>query len=197
MGQNPGRPENSRRSQYSKRGRPVLRFVLLLTGLMIGFNAVFYLWLAESSFFTGYLSLNARACAWVLRLLGEDAAASETLLTSPRFGLELKHGCDALQPSAFFIFAMLASPVARPLRQRVAPILIGTLVLLMLNVVRIISLYYAGIYYPSAFETLHLDVWQAAFIFSPLIFWLAWALRAARPPTTAPGTSPDATGPRP
>jgi exosortase/archaeosortase family protein len=158
----------------------VLRFVLLLGGSMVAFNAVFYLWLAESRIFEVYLSLNTRVCALLLRLFGESAAATGTLLASPRFRLEIRQGCDAIQPTAFFVFAMLASPVGVRLRSRIKPILIGTLVLLLLNLVRIISLYYTGIHFPDAFEPLHIDVWQAVFVFLPLTFWLVWAQRAAR-----------------
>ena len=162
----------------------VLRFVLWLTGLMVAFNAVFYLWLAESRFFQVYLSWNARACALLLRVLGESATATGTNVSSPRFGLEVKEGCDAIQPMAFFIFAMLASPVPVRLRSHLAPILVGMLVLLLLNLVRILTLFYTGIYFPRAFETLHIDIWQSVFIFLPLTFWLVWAQRAVRPSGT-------------
>ncbi|MFH1108499.1 MAG: hypothetical protein V1790_04775 [Planctomycetota bacterium] len=158
----------------------VLRFVLWLAGLMVAFNAVFYLWLAESRFLQVYLSWNARASALLLRVFGESATATGTLVASPRFGLEVKDGCDALQPIAFFIFAMLASPVPVRLRLRIVPILMGTLVLLLLNLVRILTLFYTGIHFPSAFEPLHIDVWQSVFIFLPLTFWLVWAQRALR-----------------
>ena len=162
----------------------VLRFVLWLTGLMVAFNAVFYLWLAESRFLQVYLSWNARASALLLRVFGESATATGTLVTSPRFGLQVKDGCDAIQPMAFFIFAMLASPVPVRLRLRMVPILLGTLVLLLLNLVRITTLFYTGIYFPRAFESLHIDVWQSLFIFFPLTFWLVWAFRAMRPSGT-------------
>jgi len=158
----------------------VLRFVLWLTGLMVAFNAVFYLWLSESRFLQVYLSWNAQASALLLRVFGESATATGTFVTSPRFGLEVKDGCDALQPMAFFIFAMLASPVPVRLRSRMAPILMGMLVLLLLNLVRIVTLFYTGIYFPRAFEPMHIDVWQSVFIFLPLTFWLVWALRAMR-----------------
>jgi exosortase/archaeosortase family protein len=170
-------------SRLIRRGA-VLRFVLWLTGLMVAFNAAFYLWLADSRFLEVYLSWNASASAWLLRIFGESATAAGTFVASPRFGLEIKDGCDALQPMAFFIFAMLASPVPVRLRSRLVPILVGTLALLLLNLVRILTLYYTGIYFPSAFEPMHIDVWQSVFIFLPLTFWLVWALRAMRPSGT-------------
>ena len=158
----------------------VLRFVLWLTGLMVAFNAAFYLWLAKSPVLVVYLNGNARASAFLLSVFGENATAAGTNVSSPRFGLQVKDGCDAIQPIAFFLFAMLASPVPVRLRSRLLPILVGMSALLLLNLVRILTLFYTGIYFPKAFEPLHIDVWQSLFIFLPLTFWLVWALRAMR-----------------
>jgi exosortase/archaeosortase family protein len=161
--------------------RPLFRFVVLLAGLFALFNVAFYGWIAESEWFAKYLAMNARASAPVVRLFDAGARADGISLRSPKFALDIKHGCDALQPTAFFVFAMLSSPVPISLRRRIAPILIGTAALLLLNIVRIVTLFYAGLNFsPAVFETLHLDIWQAVFIFLPLVFWISWALRATR-----------------
>lgn len=162
--------------------RPLLRFVLLLTLLFGLFNVVFYVWVSESAFFYRYLSLNARASVPLIRLFGAQAAATDIRVHSPEFALEIKHGCDALQPTAFFVLAMLASPVAVPLSRRLIPLFLGSAVLLLLNLVRILTLFYAGIKIPGWFEILHQDIWQAVFIFLPLLFWIAWAVRATNAP---------------
>jgi len=158
----------------------VLRFVLWLAGLMVVFNVFFYVWLVQSPVLQAYLNLNARASAWLLSVFGENATATGTNVMSPRFGLQVKEGCDAIQPIAFFLFAMVASPVPVRLQERLWPILLGIAALLLLNLFRILSLYYTGVYFPSAFEPMHIDVWQSIFIFLPLTFWLVWAQRAIR-----------------
>jgi len=157
--------------------------VLLLAGLFALFNILFYGWIAESVPFNKYLALNARASIPLIRFFGADASAEGTSVRSSRFGLEIKHGCDALQPTAFFMLAILASPVPIPIARRLLPILAGTSILLLLNLVRILTLFYAGIKIPTWFETLHQDIWQALFIFLPLVFWIGWVLRVTRPPT--------------
>ena len=53
-------------------------------------------------------------------------------------------------------------------------------VLLSMNLVRLISLYYAGVYVPSLFEALHVEVWQAVFIFVPIVLWVIWERFAAQ-----------------
>lgn len=157
--------------------RPVLRFVLILATATIAFNVLFYLWISKGSFFNAYLGLNAELCAIMLRILGDDAVAAGTRLFSSRFGLDIHLGCDGLQSSAFFACAVLASPLRTSLRARILPILLGTLGLLTLNLVRIVSLYYTGVFFPSAFEVMHVEVWQAVFIFLPIGLWLVWVKR--------------------
>ena len=154
--------------------RQVLMFVFLLGAWMAGFNAVFILWLAPGESFQSYLRLNAEASAAVLHALGEDATVNGTSIISSRYSLDIKRGCEAIQVSAFFVFAVLAWPGPVSWWRRVTGLAVGTLSLLTINLVRIVSLYYTGIYFPSAFEAMHIDVWQPAFIALALLFWMMW-----------------------
>ncbi len=164
--------------------RPLLRFVVFLAGGFLMFLGIFYFWISESEFFARYLSLNASASAAVMRWLGTDVVADGIQVRSSEYSLMIKHGCDALQPTAFFVIAMLSSPVAVPWKRRMPPILAGIAALLLLNIVRIVTLFYAGWKTsPTVFELLHEDIWQAVFIFLPLVFWIGWALRVTRKPT--------------
>jgi len=142
------------------------------------FNVLFYIWLAKTPSFESYLHFNAEICARLLGWLGEQATAEGTTIRSPRFPLEIRHGCDAIQPSAFFVFAMLATPAPPVLVAKIPAILAGTAVLLLLNLVRILTLYYTGVHYRALFDTMHIDVWQALFVFFPLFLWVMWARRA-------------------
>ena len=162
------------RSWFVDKG-PVLRFVLVFGLLLAGFNAFFYLWFSKASLFDTYLSFNARSSAAVLSMFGDDATVNGTLLIGPRYSLDIKRGCDAIQASAFFVLGVLASPAPVSLLSRVVPLAVGTLFLLVMNLVRIVSLYYTGVYFPRAFDVLHVDVWQAWFIFLPLFLWVIWA----------------------
>ena len=162
----------------------MLRFVLILGVLMGLFNGLFYVWVVRTAFFDSYLGLNAELCAGMLKWFGESVKTTGTLIASPRYSLEIKPGCDAIQASAFFVFAMLAFPSSVSRLARVPYLLVGTTVLLVLNLVRILSLYYTGVYFPKAFGVIHIDVWQTLFIFLALTLWLVWA-RGAVPTTEA------------
>ena len=154
--------------------RPVLRFVLVFVVLVGAFQLVFYFWISPSSFFENYLALNARASAWILATFGEATRSLGTSLFSPKFSLEIRRGCDGLQASSYFASAVIASPLRVPFGRRMIAVAFGTALLLVINLVRIVTLYYVGVFYPSHFNMMHVDVWQALFILMPLAFWLIW-----------------------
>ncbi len=156
----------------------MFRFVVLFAILVGSFAVFFFAYFTRTQPFEAYLHLNADLSAWILRLLGDDAKASGFSVVSPRASVQIRHGCDAIFPSALFVGAVLASPVR--FASKVPGMLIGTVVLLSINLIRIITLYYTRIHMPKHFHTMHIDVWQPAFIFLALLFWVLWAIRATR-----------------
>lgn len=157
----------------------MLRFVVLLTLFTLLFNTGFYLFIAPSTAYQRYLNGNARASSALLGMFREEVSASGTVLSSPMNSVDIRRGCDAIQVTAFFLFGVLASPVAVSRLNRAAVIFLGSAFLLFANLVRIISIYYAGVYSPRLAEILHIDVWQPAFIFLTIFLWLMWVWHAA------------------
>lgn len=159
--------------------RPILRFVVLFGILVIPFNIYYYASFAKSDAFESYLNLNAKASAAIIRAFGTEATAYGQSLSSPRgAALSIAQGCDAIQPAALFLCAVVASPVL--LRKKLPALFVGTTLLLVLNLVRIITLFYTQIHVPSLFEFMHIEFWQALFIFLALLFWVIWAVWARR-----------------
>ena len=56
----------------------------------------------------------------------------------------------------------------------------GVAILMIVNLIRIITLFLTAVHWPNAFDVMHLDVWQAAFIFLAIVLWALWASWAAR-----------------
>lgn len=158
--------------------RPILRFVLVFAVLTAAFNILYYAKLARTDLFRSYLNANALVSAFVLRGLGTEAQASSGVLSSSAFSMKIAVGCDGLQPIALYCFAVLASPI--PWRFKLPGLLAGTAALLGLNVVRIVTLFWAGLHAPRLFEMLHVDVWQTVFIIAALLLWILWALWAMK-----------------
>ena len=148
-----------------------------------------FLWVSPSELFEAYLRLIAGTTAGVLQVFGDDARVTGTSIFSSRFSLNIERGCDAIQVSAFFVFAVLAWPASVSRWRRATGVALGTLVLLTLNLVRIVSLYYTGIYLPGAFDRLHLDVWQPGFVVLALLFWMIWVQWVTRTETARPDVS--------
>lgn len=161
--------------------RPVLGFVVLFVTLMAAFYAVtLYVNVVDKKILPAYMRANATASAAILNLFGEGATARGTAVTSSRYSVDIQHGCDAIEPSALFLAAVLAFPAS--FRSKLPGLLIGTVVLALMNLVRIVSLFYTGIYWNRWFEVMHRDVWQPVFILSALTFWVIWACWSAPVP---------------
>ena len=70
------------------------------------------------------------------------------------------------------VAAILAFPA--PWRYRLWGMALGILTIQILNLVRIISLIFLGMWNHAAFEWAHLYVWQALIILDALLVWLIW-----------------------
>lgn len=159
--------------------RPVLGFVLLFALLMGVFYGITFIPAIEQSVLPGYMRLNATSAAAVMNVFGEKARANGTSLTTARsFSVDIAQGCDAVEPTALFIAAVLAFPA--PFRSKISGVFVGGLALALLNLARIITLYYTGVFFPRAFQIMHVDVWQPIFILLALTFWVVWAWWATR-----------------
>ena len=156
-----------------------LRFL----GLFILFMAIYYVISTTTEmrdrFFPWYLEANARASVATLDLFGYPGLSRNgTQVISPRGSITVARGCDAMEPAALFISAVLASPVSWGARALAA--MVGTAVLLTINLIRIISLFLCAVHARWAFDVMHLDVWQALFIFLAIFLWALWAAWAVK-----------------
>ncbi|MGB2986021.1 MAG: archaeosortase/exosortase family protein [Phycisphaerae bacterium] len=156
---------------------PVVRFVLVF-GLLIGAFYAVYAPSTKGAVFTSYLALITEVCGAILRLLGQGVTVTGPMIVSPRFSIEVVTGCDGIEATALFAAAVLASPVS--LRSRLLFLLAGTAVLMVVNLLRIVSLFCVGVYFPNAMDVMHFDAWPGVLIVLVLLCWLIWARWAAR-----------------
>ena len=112
--------------------RPVFIFVGVFVLLMGVFYAITFIPFVNTKVMSGLQQANARASVAVLNVFGVGARAIDTNITSSRYSVNIKHGCDAIEPIALFVAAVLAFPA--PLRTKWPGLLIGTLVLPALNI---------------------------------------------------------------
>lgn len=154
--------------------RPVLRFVLTFAGFMAIYYVLSSLALFHTRVFPAFLKANAIVAARVLEGIGQGPVeASGNAVCSERFSVEVARGCDAIEPVALLVSAILASPMS--IRARLAGMAAGVLCLMAMNIMRIVTLFLFGVYWPAAFHVMHVDVWQVIFILLAVAIWLAWA----------------------
>ena len=48
------------------------------------------------------------------------------------------------------------------------------MILAVVNLVRIVSLFLVGVYFPKAFDWMHVEVWSAIFILLAIVLWTLW-----------------------
>jgi exosortase H (IPTLxxWG-CTERM-specific) len=120
-----------------------------------------------------YTVLLAKAVAWITNLFGEGAFTEANKVVSDRFSLTVAMGCDGVEASCLFLAGVLAFPTAR--KAKLIGIAFGIPLIHLLNLTRLVALYYAGIYFPASFEELHVYVAQTVIILLTtgiLIYWL-------------------------
>lgn len=149
-----------------------MRFVITFT-LLIGVFYAVYLPVSQAESYKSYLGLFASATAAVLSAMGHDVVVAGTKVTSGAFSMNIVAGCDGMEAIALFVSAVLASPIV--LRSRLVFLVPGVVGLLLLDLVRLVSLFLIGLSYPSAMETVHWDIWPGILIAVVLASWLIWA----------------------
>ncbi len=159
--------------------RPESAFLLKFLGLM----ALFFLAVApkpmNDALVEPFTSLVARAGGTACRLFGEPTEMRGTAIVSPRFSVNIRNGCNGLETMFIFGAAVLAFPA--PWKVRLLGLLGGFAGIQLINLVRIVSLFYIGIHFPKLFEESHIVVWQVIVVLGGVALFLLWAGRFALP----------------
>lgn len=124
----------------------------------------------------------AAIAAWLVTVFDPNVVASGKVLrsTTNGFAVAIEAGCNGVEATLVLCAAILAFPA--PWLYRALGLVVGILAVQLLNVVRVISLFYIGQWNRDVFEWAHLYVWQALIMLDVLIVWLVWVRRI--PPGT-------------
>jgi exosortase H (IPTLxxWG-CTERM-specific) len=160
--------------------RPEVRFILVYLLVLTASFTVIAIRPVNDGFVVPYTGLVARASAGVLDVLGEEINTQGCRLSSPRFGVTINNGCNGLITSIVFLAGVLAFP-SRPMAKLVGAV-IGLVAIQGLNLIRIVALFFTGVYLPDFFDTSHIVVWQTVVVLSGIALWIVWASRVARAP---------------
>lgn len=179
------RPRANRLQQLLRAWWQGKNLVFQFSAGFAGLLALFYA-LTLTPWYTAWFRIYLRATVAtahaLLHLLGQATTVSGTVISSAACTVDVRRGCDGLEPVALFAAAVLAVPLVG-VRGKLWGIAAGVASLLALNQVRIVSLYFIGAHWPGLFELMHVEVWQVVFILLGIVLWVCWvqwALRRAR-----------------
>jgi len=144
---------------------------------LVAVVAAAVLWIAEhDGIMSGIQRGYARIASGALNLLGHRTSVVGSTVASSQFGISVVAACTGLFATGLFLVAVAAYPVRA--RAKLVGSAIGIAGIFVVNIVRLVSLYYVGIHWPSALYAAHQLVWQSVLIVFAVGLWLVWAGRA-------------------
>ncbi|MGH7614903.1 MAG: hypothetical protein ACREMW_12790 [Gemmatimonadales bacterium] len=115
----------------------------------------------------------------VLHGIGIAAERAGTVLFVPGgFAYDITIGCTGLLPAAVLTVAILASPGTWTAKRR--GLALGVTLVLAVNLLRLVHLFYLGIHAPRHFGLAHSLLWEGTMVLFTFVTWLAWTRWAAR-----------------
>ncbi|MEY4590492.1 MAG: hypothetical protein RL497_2568 [Pseudomonadota bacterium] len=124
---------------------------------------------------TLYFHVLVAPCVAVINFLNpaEQVLANHSLMTSAKASLEIVRGCDG----AGTIFLLMAAVLAfsSPFKTKILGFLVGIFLLMAVNHLRIIGLYFIAAYQNSWFAPIHSYVAPTLIIMIGCVFFAVWS----------------------
>jgi exosortase H (IPTLxxWG-CTERM-specific) len=159
--------------------QPEFRFLFLFLLILGASFTVVALRQVDAAMVAPYTAFVARVSGFVLHVFGEDAAVNGCVVSSSRFAVTIHNGCNGLITSLIFISGVLAFPARWS--AKLIGVAGGLAAIQLVNLVRIVTLFYIGVFLPQYFGEAHIFIWQTLVILFGISLWIVWAHRFALP----------------
>jgi len=129
--------------------------------------------------FTGLL---ATVSTFIMQLFDADVSSHGDIIASKSnaaHAVKIAAGCNGVEAVIILFSAIFAFP--SKFKYKIYGFVLGFFGIQVLNVVRIISLYYLLQWDKNWFDWFHLYLWQALIILDALIIWLVWLRYLPKP----------------
>jgi len=118
-------------------------------------------------------SFLAWSSARALHLFGSgEVTCSGENISQPGFSIDIAEGCNGIYALAIVVAGIVAFPA--PWRPKLTGLLLAVLLIMILNYIRIITLWYTGVTGSFLFDAMHLYVWEFIIIVLGGAFWYFW-----------------------
>ena len=168
----------------------MLRFFLYFVVLLaVMFGLELTPW-AQDWLVLPWTSALASISTWIVTLFDGNVVATGKVMSSNTngFAVSIEAGCNGVEATLVLLAAMLAFPA--PWKHKAVGLVLGILAVQLLNILRVISLFYLGQWNYDVFEWAHLYVWQALIMLDVLVVWLIWVRRVPRTGNSGEPPSP-------
>ena len=170
------------------------RFITLFVVILVSLFTLEMLVPVQQHVIIPFTSLLAHLSAALIVPFDSSVAAYGKVLQfkDTGFAVSIEAGCNGVEATIVLIAAVIAYPASW--RARVSAICLGFLAIQVLNLARIISLFYLGNWNMQFFEWIHLYLWPALIMLDVLIVFIVYLRYLSR---TEPGpAAPMPTAPR-
>lgn len=162
------------------------RFVLLFTALLLGLFTLELLDPVQAAViqpFTGWL---ADISAAIIIPFDEHVRASGRIIshTQTGFAVSIEAGCNGVEAAIVLIAGVLAFPA--PMQRKVVAIFLGFLAIQVMNIARIISLFYLGQWNLDVFTWTHLYLWPVLIMLDVLVVFMLYLRYLSQQETVEP-----------
>jgi len=172
-------------SSLLKEYRPVIKFIGTFLGVYLLFTLAYKFYLdfsVGSQYYPDYFSnLVGRQTVALLDVLGYDAQLFKS--TQPILNLKVNHkflafiseGCNGI--SIIILFASFIISFASKFKTTVLYILVGSVLIYVVNLIRIVIIAIALYHYPWREEILHNVIFPGLIYSMVFVLWMFWVYR--------------------
>ena len=155
----------------------LLRLYLAFGGVLLVFVVAFNIDAVHLTVVVPFTGLVTAASSLVMNIFGAGAQVVGNALMTSDYSINVVDGCNGIYATAILISGIIAYP--SNLKAKAWGVPAGVAAVFVLNLGRVISLFYLGRSFPDIFNEVHVYVWQPVIILWAIIVWHFWSRWAA------------------
>ena len=150
------------------------KYVTISIGLTAALM-LYYLFLTGHSmqFITRWTALISYMALGIIDL---PVSIDGVIISTQGFSVRIIRECTVVGPVLVMGMGIFSYPAS--FRRKAWGVVWGTLIMLLVNQIRIASLFFIGIKFPVLLEVTHLVIWQGILIAIGIVIWLIWVEKA-------------------
>ncbi|NTW50067.1 MAG: hypothetical protein HGB19_10115 [Chlorobiales bacterium] len=166
-------------AEWGRQNQAVIRFCLLFVLYVACFIILVELEWMKTVFIPGLAEVLAKTAYRILNQTGMNAALSGVIVFQRKgFAVEITNTCSGIIQVYFLLAAVLAFPANRT--DKLIGASLGSVLLLVVNLFRIVGLFFVGVYARPWFDFVHGVLGEIGMIVATFLIWFGWAKAARR-----------------